>query len=83
MGSLLHGNPFNRKTLCAHAAIFWMQAPRCSALQVFSFGEGSFGALGEDFRGSPGGSSMGFLPSNAESDTLHKLDPVPKMLSGH
>ena len=60
----------------------WMHAPRCSALQVHSFGEGSFGALGEDFRGSSGGSSMGFLPSNAESDTRHKTDPVPKMLSG-
>ncbi len=37
----------------------WMQA-RYGALQVYSFGEGSFGALGEDFRGSSGGSSEVF-----------------------
>ena len=37
---------------------------RAMPLQVYSFGEGSFGALGEEFRASAGGSSK----------SLHKPD---------
>ena len=39
-------------------------------MQVYSFGEGSFGALGEDFRGSPGGSSK-YPPKSAYYLCIH------------